>query len=199
MLSERKREERKLRKELIRNSAIEVFRTKGLEGATMDQIAAESGFGKATLYYYFKSKNEIYDAILLDGWIMILESIEDYTVDIESPRRTFIEIFKKISELVNAKRALYEFLFFAPQGKDKSSSVEPCWKKYQQKLYNRLLQLIQEGIKQKQFPQMDSKLIFKALGGLFHGMIFLGSEKDKITKNDFEEILNIFLYPKEKN
>ena len=45
-----------MRKERILSGALEVFKSKGLEGATMDEIASRSGFGKATLYYYFKSK-----------------------------------------------------------------------------------------------------------------------------------------------
>ena len=55
-ISKRQLEERKMRQDRILTGALEVFKTKGLEGATMDEIAAESGFGKATLYYYFHSK-----------------------------------------------------------------------------------------------------------------------------------------------
>ena len=51
--SERQLEERQMRKERILSGALEVFKSKGLEGATMDEIASRSGFGKATLYYYF--------------------------------------------------------------------------------------------------------------------------------------------------
>ena len=55
-ISERQKEERALCKERILSGALTVFKTKGLDGATMDEIVAESGFGKATLYYYFPSK-----------------------------------------------------------------------------------------------------------------------------------------------
>ena len=50
----RRESERNARKKLILNSAIEVFKSKGIEHATMDEIALEADFGKATLYYYFK-------------------------------------------------------------------------------------------------------------------------------------------------
>ena len=45
MLSKRQLEERKLRQERILFSALEVFRSSGLEGATMDLIAEKAGFG----------------------------------------------------------------------------------------------------------------------------------------------------------
>ena len=47
-ISERQLEERKMRKDRILDGALEVFKEKGLEGATMDEIANSSGFGKAT-------------------------------------------------------------------------------------------------------------------------------------------------------
>ena len=45
MLSKRQLEERKLRQERILLSALEVFRSSGLDGATMDLIAEKAGFG----------------------------------------------------------------------------------------------------------------------------------------------------------
>ena len=67
-ISRRQLEERKMRQERILLGALDVFKDKGLEGATMDEIANASGFGKATLYYYFKSKEDVFSAILVEGW-----------------------------------------------------------------------------------------------------------------------------------
>ena len=52
--SQRQLEERQMRKERILSGALQVFKKNGIDGATMDEIANASGFGKATLYYYFK-------------------------------------------------------------------------------------------------------------------------------------------------
>ena len=58
MLSNRKIEERNQRKQRIIDGALKTFNKVGIEKTTMDEIAVESGFGKATLYYYFSSKDE---------------------------------------------------------------------------------------------------------------------------------------------
>ena len=55
MLNLRKEEERQLRKERIITGALDVFKKSGVDNATMTDIAKESGFGTATLYYYFPS------------------------------------------------------------------------------------------------------------------------------------------------
>ncbi len=193
MITERKKTEREARKKLIIQSALSVFKEKGLEHATMDEIAQKADFGKATLYYYFKSKDEIFNTILFDGWQSLWEGIEEYVVQTESPRQTFIVILKKLAEMVNENRALYEFLFFAPQSLPASEGQEPGWKQFQVRLYNTLLQLIEEAMDKNEFPKMDSHLVLKALGGVFHGMIFWGADREKITENAIEIFLEKFI------
>ncbi len=56
MTTDRKAAEREARQKLILKGALTVFKEKGIEGAKIDEIAREAGFGKATLYYYFSSK-----------------------------------------------------------------------------------------------------------------------------------------------
>ena len=57
MISERQIKERENRKEQILKGALLVFKQKGIEKSTMDEIAKQSDFGKASLYYYFSSKD----------------------------------------------------------------------------------------------------------------------------------------------
>ena len=48
----------------ILEAAGRIFAEQGLSGARTDAIAAEAGVNKALLYYYFKSKENIYRAVL---------------------------------------------------------------------------------------------------------------------------------------
>ena len=114
-VSDRQLEERKMRQERILSGALEVFKAKGLEGATMDEIATESGFGKATLYYYFHSKEEVFAEILKSGWEDLWISLEPVVAGEEGPRKTFINLLLKISENANKRPGLFEFLFNAPK------------------------------------------------------------------------------------
>ncbi len=193
----RKQEERETRKKLILNSALEVFKTKGLEHATMDEIAQEADFGKATLYYYYKSKEEIFSTILIKGWTALWDGIEDVVIEKNTPRRKFIKIIKKIIELVNEDRPLYEFLFFAPQSHPSSGDAEPEWKQYQVRLTNTMHKLIEIGIEAGEFPNIDSQITLKALGSIFHGMVLMGKDRENITEEEVEELFTKFL--KKKN
>jgi len=48
----------------ILEAAVRQFSENGLAGARTEQIAEEAGVNKALLYYYFKSKDELYSAAL---------------------------------------------------------------------------------------------------------------------------------------
>tara|TARA_B100000029_G_scaffold84686_1_gene75332 strand:- start:1358 stop:1945 length:588 start_codon:yes stop_codon:yes gene_type:complete len=186
-LSERKKEERRLRQELILKGALEVFKTKGIEGSTMDEIAIQSGFGKATLYYYFKSKEDVFSAILTNGWQKIWNDLEPIiAAEDSSPRETFINVLLKIADNVRSRPGLYEFLFNVP--KQISFEVKD-WKKYQDRIYSVIMTLLEDGIKLGEFPETKPKVLFKALGGLFMGLVLMGTDK-KVSKKDVEQMLN---------
>jgi AcrR family transcriptional regulator len=186
-ISQRQLEERKMRQDRILEGALSVFKEKGLDGATMDQIANASGFGKATLYYYFKSKEEVFSAILVDGWQNIWESLEPVIAEQGSPRKTFVNVLIKIAENAQNRPGLFEFLFNVPKA---IKLDEQPWKDYQHKLYAIIQGLLEDGVKQGEFPKVDPQLMFKALGGLFMGLVFMGDRKEPVTDKDVESLLN---------
>lgn len=63
----------------ILDAALEIFSTHGFRGATVDQIASESGLSKPNLLYYFPSKEAIFNELmsgLLDTWLDPLRSLD---------------------------------------------------------------------------------------------------------------------------
>ena len=52
----------------ILQAALEVFAEKGLTGARVDDIAARTHTAKPTIYYHFRSKEELYAAVLENAY-----------------------------------------------------------------------------------------------------------------------------------
>jgi AcrR family transcriptional regulator len=59
---------RKEKRELILDSALELFAEKGFHTTSVEQIAKKAGISKGLTYNYFESKNAILDAILKTGF-----------------------------------------------------------------------------------------------------------------------------------
>ena len=72
-------------KRAIFESAIKVFSNYGYTGATMDEVVARAGVAKGSLYYHFKSKEELFIFIIKEGINLINEEIEQATKGIDNP------------------------------------------------------------------------------------------------------------------
>ncbi|MGM0546360.1 MAG: TetR/AcrR family transcriptional regulator [Bacteroidota bacterium] len=68
---DRKAREKERRRNQIIDAAEQVIFSKGLEQATMDEIAEKAELSKGTLYLYFKNKTDLYIAITQRGSDML--------------------------------------------------------------------------------------------------------------------------------
>lgn len=75
-IEERKEREKEHRREEIISAAEQVFFEKGLQVATMDEIAEKAELGKSTLYLYYKSKEDLYLAVLMRGSDILYQIFE---------------------------------------------------------------------------------------------------------------------------
>ena len=76
-IAERKAREKLLRHQQILDAAYEVFRKEGYSSATMDLIAERAEIAKGTIYLYFKSKEEVYCSLLVNGLDILIELLND--------------------------------------------------------------------------------------------------------------------------
>lgn len=58
-------------------AAERLFSAKGIEKTTMDDIAREAEYSKATLYVYFQSKEEIVCAIMLNAMVILRKRLTE--------------------------------------------------------------------------------------------------------------------------
>lgn len=75
--AERREREKEQRRMEIIHAAEKVFFSKGFESAKMDDVATEAELSKGTLYLYFKSKEEVYMAIVLKAMKLLREMFDD--------------------------------------------------------------------------------------------------------------------------
>lgn len=86
----------------IIEAAKEVFIKKGMDGARMQEIADEAGINKALLHYYFRSKENLFDAIFERVVRMAFPTISQilfsdipFLVKVESAIDTYLDVLMK--------------------------------------------------------------------------------------------------------
>ena len=86
-------------KELILKAAIQEFIDHGFHGARMDRIAKSSSVTKAMIYYYFSSKDAIYDEVLraiLHPILTELNTITDEPAEVPEMIGRIIDIYMNV-------------------------------------------------------------------------------------------------------
>lgn len=89
----------KTRQKLI-DVARELFATQGIEATTMNDIALQSGKGRRTLYTYFRSKEEIYSAVIGSELERLSEKLDQVANSNQHPDdKLFALIFTHLDQI----------------------------------------------------------------------------------------------------
>ncbi len=97
-------------KRAIFESAIQVFSNCGYSGATMDEVVARAGVAKGSLYYHFKSKEELFIFIIKEGINLIHEEVEKATRGIDNPYEIIKESAKVQLKYVYDNKDLFKVI-----------------------------------------------------------------------------------------
>lgn len=110
-VAKRRAREQGLRRELILETARQLFETKGFDLTTVEEIAARAELGKGTIYTYFKSKEQIYIAILEKGLDMLKERMDLALQNPSSAVEALHRMFDAFVEYHEERKGFVETLF----------------------------------------------------------------------------------------
>jgi AcrR family transcriptional regulator len=164
---------RQQRREQILDAAQLVFARFGFERARMDDIVQESGLSKGALYWYFKGKDEIIQA-LMDRIFMadMREALQ--LAELDSPAserlRTFYRIgVGEIRKLKPLFPLFYEFVPLVARRKSIREGVLRYYRRY----IGVLTEIIQQGIQAGEFQPVDPETTATLLVGYLEGMTLM--------------------------
>jgi AcrR family transcriptional regulator len=181
-------------KEKILDGADKLFQKYGL-----DEIAREAGKGKSTLYYYFKSKEEIFDAIIQreknEFFSYIQEEVSKAPTAVEK-LKVFVTIrFKRLKEITN----LYNIMITEVRAALSFDTIcKPNYRKqYDQKEADIVKSILQYGIVTGEFrvfteSEMDMMVFvfMSSQNGLEMDLIIYDRLDEMLTRlNFFHEIM----------
>ena len=191
-IAERKEREKEQKQNAIIDAAEKVIFSKGLEAATMDEIAEVAEFSKGTIYIYFKNKEDLYFAIHARGLQLLRQMFETASKGKKQGIDQVLAIGKSYYEFSKKHNDYYKAMVYYDchpvKTESDSAFAEQCNIEGEEVL--KLIAItIQKGIEDKTIRQdIDPKRTAVILWGQSMGMIQLQSMKDH---HDFGERLNI--------
>ena len=146
------------RKEQILGAALTVLVSNGYEKSRMDDVVKLSKLSKGTLYWYYKSKKEMY-LDLVDFWVHRYSVTLNYIVEEDAPpSQQLKDLFQYFIDQYESDpqpfKALTEFWSMAQKENDFREKL--------QKVYTNFLELIEDtinrGVQSGEFKNLDVRM-----------------------------------------
>jgi TetR/AcrR family transcriptional regulator len=138
-------------------AALAEFAAQGLAGARMDAIAVAAGVNKALLYYYFRSKDELYSAVLEEFFRRLQARISHALDSDASPSERILLYarahFDSVSESLHYARLFQREMMSA--GREGSPRFSHIVDQYIRPISVRVLEVLRQGIAAGEFRSID--------------------------------------------
>lgn len=179
------------RAEII-DAARTVFARRGFAHGIIDEIAKEAGIAKGTVYLYFRSKTEIYKAVL-DHDMKVLKKGTRDEIDAAITLKEKIGAFI-LSRLKNAEERK-EFFRIMDSGQQNLSMTRSQYREFLAEPVQRLASAIEEASRRGEIRQVPSEKVAWIIADMTRGTIqrrLLGQSSSSLRRES--EFLSSFIW-----
>lgn len=165
------KEEAQQTKEALMAAALEVFYHRGVSRASLNEIATSAGVTRGALYWHFKNKEDLFDALFQQFFSQLSTQLK-HDIDTSSPdtlnnmMKTFEQIFQRMSNDENYRKFCYILHLNCEHTAD-NHAIVTLLQKYQNLLWQKLCTVFQMSCKQHILPENSdieqAALYFQAL------------------------------------
>jgi AcrR family transcriptional regulator len=170
----RKEREKMSHRSQILADALELFKEKGYHNVSMHEIAAKAEFSIGTLYKYFRSKEDLYSALIIEKAEAVSRVIDEVLSgkdDVENVVREYVNVKTRVFK----ENLVLVQLFFAEMQGGISFGNKADFVRVLRELHRRevkkVASLLEKGIRLKKFKKFDPYRLSVALGGLIDGFM----------------------------
>ena len=176
--------------EKIVDAAARLFGGQRFHEVRMEDIAAEAGVGKGTLYRYFNDKEELYLDLLERSSKQFLDRLDEEMGRAPGPRQQLEACVAAIISFFDERPHLFDLIQRAEVLRDPNRAFP--WQHIRGELVQKLCALFEEASKQGEFTIRRPELAALMLLGSLRGVIRFGPRPRPADLS--RQIIDIFLY-----
>ena len=149
-------------------AAGQIFSRYGFKKTTMDEIARALKMGKSSIYYYFKSKEDIFEAVVLSEANMLRNELTTAIKSVDSPidkMKNYVFVrMKSFEKLSNYYNAIFD------KNLDHFEFIEHIREKYDREELAILRLILYHGAREKVFNVANSEYTAMAIQTTLKGL-----------------------------
>jgi|TARA_Y100000034_G_scaffold74728_2_gene89814 TetR/AcrR family fatty acid metabolism transcriptional regulator len=182
------------KRELIIEAAIKVFARDGLEKGKIADIAKEAGIGKGTVYEYFSSKEDIFQAIeqyVFTDFNLIFDQLSSSSLSppqkLTALMENALDMFMEMGDVILILMELW-----AQAGRGHVHGSDPSlFVEYYDDFRQRVESILEDGIKTGELRKMNKEGVATLLLAFMDGLVWqfvILNEPEKFNKIKSEAI-----------
>jgi len=177
------------RKEEIFEAALLCFNQKGYHKTSIDDIALKGKISKGGVYYYFKSKEDLFLGLFNFRLNKYIDQLKTYIQNETDPEKRMLLLIQKWGLLLKENQDFFRFcLEFSAMGA-RDEEIRKEMTSFYKNSTNTFSQIIREGIAVGEFKSLDpekiARLIFSLFQGIFSTYFSLNYDFDLIEQHTF--------------
>jgi AcrR family transcriptional regulator len=170
----------------ILKAAERMFQKWGSKKTTMEDIAREAGKGKSTLYYYYQSKEEIFDAVVIIEFEKILQRAKELAQETKTAKERLAKyIIESINEM---KSRISTYTIIREEIRRNQNFIKKLRDIFQPREEKYIQEILEFGLKNKEFAfinKSEVKTAAKTITGMIHALeLYLFFENDDTAQID---------------
>ncbi len=174
-LKERREREKEERRALILNAARTLLFEKGINATSVSQIARIAEIGVGTIYFYYKSKEEIFADLQAEGLELLYARIRRHCGKEVSPAeklRLTAETYVRFSE---TSRDYFDIINYFLSSPDilLTRNLKQDVDQHGRRIITLIVEMIEEGISRGEFKAADPQKHAIMFWGTLHGLLQL--------------------------
>jgi AcrR family transcriptional regulator len=170
----------------ILTAASKLFSEKPLDNVRMEDVAEKADIGKATIYRYFKTKDELYLRLLEDLGRGYLARLREAETSVRGCRSKLVALVTAAMGYFKGQDHLIKLLDRAGIDRDRHTEGFP-WLDVQRQFFRTLQGLLAEGVARSEFRVDDLEVAVRALVGAMRFQFLYAC--DEVANEEFPEKL----------
>ncbi|MFC2089716.1 TetR/AcrR family transcriptional regulator [Bacteroidota bacterium] len=172
-----------------------IFSRQGYKQTTMEEIARASGMGKSSLYYYYKSKEEIFEAVVVNEAQDLKRELEKVINTSKGPQERLKDYI--MFRLYHQKTVSNFYKVLKEDSYEQMKFVQRIRSKFDDEEYKMVYSILDKGIQEGKFVINSADIGTIAFTTMLKGLelpLFLNKYSRKEKERLLEDLIRLVFY-----
>jgi AcrR family transcriptional regulator len=166
----RREQQRQERRQQILEAALDVFTTQGFHASNVSDVAAAAGVSQGTIYWYFESKEDLFNAAVLSYFEQFGQDTMAHLEGPETSAGKLREMARAMAGLAGGAEGLFTLFLEYWASSARREEVGQMWSDLLNEYKDAVVAIIEDGVRRGEFRPVQAEPLVWAVMAAYDGL-----------------------------